>query len=364
MQQTELRYWLALLHIPHIGPSKFFSLLKKFPQLQELFSLSAQQLDHLGLPQKIVAAIKKPCWDAVDMDLAWAQKEHCFILPWTDPAYPALLREIASAPPLLYGQGSKEILQSFQLAMVGSRNPTVSGTELAKRFASDLSHMGFTITSGLALGIDAASHQGALSATGQTIAVLGSGLEQIYPSRHKSLAAAISTQGVLISEHPPATPPKAENFPRRNRIISGLTRGVLVIEAALQSGSLITARTAVEQGREVFAIPGSIHNPLAKGCHALIRQGAKLVETTADILDEFSAFINSDAGKDAPPQTYDSEINESHLQLLACLGYEPTSIDTLIERSGLSSHLLAASLLALELDGVIDAVPGGFMRRG
>ncbi|CAN5331067.1 DNA-processing protein DprA [soil metagenome] len=298
---------------------------------------------------------------------------------------------------MLFGQGNKEILQSFQLAIVGSRNPTVTGTELAKRFASDLSLMGFTITSGLALGIDAASHQGALAVKGQTVAVLGSGLEQIYPSRHKSLATAISMQGVLISEHPPETPPKAENFPRRNRIISGLARGVLIVEAALHSGSLITARTAVEQGREVFAIPGSIHNPLSKGCHVLIRQGAKLVETTTDILEEFSTWLrnvseitpptqisshvpickvaqnvagvisctslNSDIGKEIKPQTSQDKINDLNQQLLTQLGYEPTSIDTLIERSGLSSNELASSLLALELEGYIDAVPGGFMRR-
>jgi DNA processing protein len=244
--------------------------------------------------------------------------------------------------------------------MVGSRNPTQPGQRTARAFAGFLSAAGLTITSGLALGIDAASHEGALAADGLTIAVLGTGIDNIYPRQHRALAARIAARGALVSEYPPGCPPLKANFPRRNRIISALCLGTLVVEAARHSGSLITARLAAEQGREVFAVPGSIHNPLARGCHALIRNGAKLVESADDILSElkFSArkqcLIGGMRGRGAA-----SSLDKDHKILLDALGFEPASLDTLVERTGLPSQSVASMLLFLELEDVVGLHSGG-----
>jgi DNA processing protein len=252
--------------------------------------------------------------------------------------------------------------------MVGSRNPTASGQQTATEFARHLSASGLIITSGLALGIDAASHQGALDAAGATIAVMGTGLDRVYPARHRDLARQIAGEGALISEFPVGTPPLAENFPRRNRIISGLSLGTLVVEAALRSGSLISARNAGEQGREVFAIPGSIHNPLARGCHHLIRQGAKLVETAQDVIDELGALAVAclEQHNPGPPDEHPDQAREldgDYLQLLDNIEFESTSIDQLVTSSGLTPAEVSSMLLQLEMSGYIASSPGGIYNR-
>ncbi len=274
-----------------------------------------------------------------------------------DDHYPSLLKEISAPPPLLYVNGNPDLLNHPQIAIVGSRNPSDVGKQIAADFAATLASQGFAITSGLALGIDAASHQGALKADGFTIAVAGTGPDRVYPARHQQLARDITQQGALVSEFPPGTSAKASHFPQRNRIISGLSMGLLVVEAAKKSGSLITARCAIDQGREVFAIPGSIHNPLARGCNALIRDGAKLVETTEDILEELKQF----ASKSAPetPKTPTLTIDTEHQSLLNSVQYSPTSIDSLVQTTGNSVETISSMLLVLELQGFISAVAGG-----
>ncbi|MDX1655862.1 MAG: DNA-processing protein DprA, partial [Candidatus Competibacteraceae bacterium] len=271
--------------------------------------------------------------------------------------------------------GDIQLLNWPQLAVVGSRNPTPAGRETAREFAAHLARGGLAITSGLARGVDAAAHRGALEAEGATVAVLGTGPDRVYPARNRDLAHAIAaTGGALVSELPPGTAVAAEHFPRRNRLISGLSLGVLVVEAALKSGSLITARLAAEQGREVFAIPGSIHNPLARGCHNLIRQGAKLVETAADILEELGAQAGlnppvenpqadpAQGGSALQPQR-DGALDEDYRYLLQCLGDGPVSVDALVERSTLTAEAVSSMLLILELQGFVAAAPGGLYAR-
>ena len=274
-----------------------------------------------------------------------------------DPCYPLALKEIADPPPILFVTGNIHLLSTPQIAIVGSRNPTQDGKKIAHDFARSLSHAGFTITSGLAIGIDAASHQGALAENGYTIAVAGTGLDLIYPACHTQLAAEIVIHGAMVSEFPPGTAPKANHFPRRNRIISGLCQGLLVVEAAKQSGSLISARMALEQNREVFAIPGSIHNPLARGCNALIREGAKLVETTQDILDELTVYNQLDRKKPNPAEQ--SKLDLEQQKLLNLILYSPTSVDNLVAQTGESVEAIASMLLLLELQGYITSASGG-----
>jgi DNA processing protein len=281
-----------------------------------------------------------------------------------------LLRQIPYPPPLLFVHGDPDCLRAPQLAIVGTRNPTPPGRETAHRFAAHLAGAGLAITSGLALGIDAAAHQGALSGDGRTIAVMGTSLERVYPAKNRDLAHAIAERGALVSELPIGTPAAAENFPRRNRLISGLALGVLVVEAAARSGSLITARAALDQGREVFAIPGSIHNPLAKGCHALIRQGmAKLVETADDILEELGSLAAAGAEKSTLSTVAPSAgaapdwLDDDYRQLLAAIGDGPAGVDLLVERCGLTAEVVSSMLLILELEGYVAAVPGGLYCR-
>jgi len=306
----------------------------------------------------------------------WLQQEGHDLIPFDDERYPALLTEIPIAPAALFTAGNADALWQPQLAVIGSRNPTAGGIENARDFAGTLARQGFTITSGLALGIDGAAHRAALDAGALTVAVLGSGLDCIYPARNRALAADICQQGVLVSEFPPGTSARREHFPSRNRIISGLSLGVLVIEAALNSGSLITARLAAEQGREVFALPGSIHNPMAKGCHRLIRDGAKLVETDAEILQELAPL----AGQLARSLQQQLQLNPAeklvksttqpnlgddpeYARLWSCLGHDPLPVDTLIASSGLTAKAVSAMLLMLELRGRVEAHPGGAFSR-
>ena len=275
-----------------------------------------------------------------------------------------LLRQSPDPPALLYVRGDATILGEPQLAMVGSRNPTAGGLATAREFASCFANAGLTITSGLALGIDAACHEGALAARGPTVAVLGCGLDQVYPREHQALAERIAAQGALVSEFPPGQKPLPACFPQRNRIIAALSHGTLVVEAAQRSGSLITARLAGEAGREVFAIPSSIHNPLARGCHQLIRQGAKLVERPEDVLAELRISLSAQllaAELGAPPvgAVGASLLDKEYKILLDALAFEPASVDSLIERTGMNSESIASMLLILELDGRVAPHPGG-----
>jgi len=276
-----------------------------------------------------------------------------------DAAYPALLLETADPPLLLYAQGRLELLGAPALAVVGSRNPSAQGIDNARAFAEHLSRARVTIVSGMALGIDAAAHEGGLAGAGSTMAVVGTGLDRIYPARNRGLAHRIAKQGLLLSEFELGMPPLAENFPQRNRLIAGLSRGTLVVEAALPSGSLITARQALEAGRDVFAIPGSIHSPQSRGCHALIKQGAKLVDSADDILGELNW---TPAAAAAPATDATRSVDDA---LLAALGHDPVTLDALLARTGESAAALNARLLELELDGRVARLPGGlYQRRG
>lgn len=341
-------------------------MLEKFQSVQHLFENADSKEIRDLLPDSIYRQLKKPDWNQVDNTLKWADTTNQHILVKTDSAYPALLREIPDAPPVLYVKGNITALSSCQIAVVGSRNPSPTGRETAHQFSRQLGLSGFTITSGLAVGIDAASHRGTLDASMATLAVTATGLDQVYPRRHQQLAMEIAENGALVSEFPPGTGPARENFPRRNRIISGLSIGTLVVEAAQRSGSLITARHATEQGREVFAIPGSIHNPLARGCHKLIRQGAKLVETIEDIFEELGPLAHamvftSSETTDRPAAA--PELDGDAVQVLACIGYEATSFDTIVQRSRLTAASLSSILLVLELHKLIRPTHGGsFMR--
>ena len=301
---------------------------------------------------------------AFETELAWLSETGHHLVTWADTDYPPLLREIPDPPVVLYVIGDRQSLSRPQFAIVGSRNPTPMGRENAQAFAKTLAGAGLTITSGLALGIDGAAHRGALEAGGMTIAVAGTGLDRVYPARHRDLAHEVVQHGALVSEFPLGTPPKPENFPVRNRIISGLSLGTLVVEAALQSGSLITARLATEQGREVFAIPGSIHSPQARGCHALIRQGAKLVETAQDILEELGPLAQLVCeSRPEEKETTPREISLPMAKLLEYIGYDPVSVDTLIDRSGLTADAVSSMLLQMELQGLVMPSPGGKVQR-
>lgn len=367
--KNDVASWLSLLHTPKLGPVTALKILEYFSSPAELLATPRQELLDHGISAELTNHLLKPNQSAIEQSLQWAQADGNHIITWQDAVYPKLLKEISSAPLVLFVRGNPEVLSTTQLAMVGSRNPTPTGVDIAYQFAHHLVGQGFTITSGLALGVDAACHQGALAGKGQTIAVMGTGADQVYPLRHKALAKQILDQGgVLVTEFPPGTLPKAEHFPRRNRIISGLSLGTLVIEAAVQSGSLITAKYALEQGREVFAVPGSIHNPLARGCHALLKQGAKLVETANDVFEELKGFgVDLGRPKTLAPavraQCKLPELDSRDAKLVECLGFEMTTIDTLIERSSLGADVVSARLMMLELQGYVTAVPGGYVRK-
>jgi DNA processing protein len=319
------------------------------------------------LPEPARAFLQAPDEAALDDDLAWISRSGARILLCTDPDYPPLLREISGAPPALYLLGSAPALATAQLAIVGSRSPTPAGRDTAHAFAAWFARAGLTVTSGLALGIDAASHEGALAGAGLTVAVCGTGLDRPYPAAHAGLAARIREHGALVSEFPPRTAPRPSNFPRRNRIISGLSLGVLVVEAARASGSLITARFALEQGREVFAIPGSIHSPLARGCHKLIREGAKLVEEAADVISELRVPppqeirppLQEPATAPGKTPAAGPALDKEYEMLLDALGFEAATIDVLVARTHLAFEAVASMLLILELQGRVAPLPGG-----
>ncbi|HQR24014.1 MAG TPA: DNA-processing protein DprA [Steroidobacteraceae bacterium] len=360
--------WLTLarapgLHAGHLRDPEGASI----PPLA-LLREPARSLGSLGLGAAMVEAIRNPSTAGLEADERWLAGSGRTLVTWGSPEYPALLATIPDAPLVLFVAGAAASLHLPQLAVVGSRNPTAIGRDTAEDFARHLAAAGFAITSGLALGIDAAAHRGALAGRGLTIAVLGCGLDRVYPRENAALAEQILAHGALVTDFPAGTPPLKQHFPRRNRIISGLAVGTLVVEAALQSGSLITARLAAEQGREVFAIPGSIHSPLSRGCHRLIRQGAKLVETADDIYAELGALVAGLGSLPAaeatePQQDSGLSLDKDYEILLDALGFEPAGVDTLVARTGLEAGAVASMLLILELEGRIAPQPGGLYCR-
>ena len=361
---SELKDWLTLCHVRHLGPITFHKLLNEFGTPSAILGSGHSRLQSIGLSKQIIDGIISPDTQSISQDLEWLQNSSHHVITIQDKHYPKLLRQITDPPPVLYAIGEKEfvpqLLSEPQLAIVGSRNATINGKQIATDFAQKIAESGLVITSGLASGIDGAAHKGALiPQSGATIAVTACGLDRVYPANHKLLAEQIAKQGVLISEFPIGTTPKPGHFPRRNRIISGLSLGVLVVEASSKSGSLITARIAGEQGREVFAIPGSIHSPLSKGCHALIRNGAKLIETVAEILEEVKNHIDlSDSVHQVSlsanePDLGQNSIDPDYEKVLNSMGYDPISIDNVIEQSGLGAEVVSSILLILELNGEI-----------
>jgi len=350
--------WAALAY-KALPLDTLVTLLRAFGEPSAILDASRSDLAAV-VPAAAVSRLMEPLPEASMAAIrAWLTEPGNDLVAWDDPDYPRALLELGHAPPVLYFVGRRELLNRPALAIVGSRNATPQGLDNARAFARALADAGLTIISGLALGIDAAAHEGALDGHGSTLAVVGTGLDRVYPARHRELAHKLAVHGGLLSEFSPGTPARASHFPRRNRLISGLARGVLVVEAALSSGSLITARYAGEQGREVFAIPGSVHSPLARGCHKLIREGAKLVETAQDVLAELGLANRTAAVVHATAIDADGP----HAALLGALAADSADLDQLVARTGLSTQALCANLMALELDGKVAALPGGRWQR-
>jgi len=359
-QDPALASWLQLTLTPGLGAATIRKLLSQFGLPENVLAARRADLAKYAAADALQALDSEAVAQAVDRALGWLAQPGRAIVTLADAAYPRLLLEIADPPPLLYCHGRTDLLNRPALAVVGSRNASAQGASNAEQFARSFSAAGLTIVSGLAQGIDAAAHRGGLAAESSTIAVLGTGVDNPYPLANSALAAQIAARGLLVSEFALGSKALAHNFPRRNRLISGLAQGCLVIEAALASGSLITARSAAEQGREVFAVPGSIHSPLSKGCHALIKSGAKLAESADDVLSELAAFRrtgfastrsqpDADPGPEGP--------------LLRCMGFDPVDVDSLCARAGLPAEQVSAELLRLELAGRIAALPGGRYQR-
>lgn len=391
MDRDELGAWLRLTLSPGVGNGAARRLLARFGLPQDIFRQPESALQHCVTLAQAKALCTVPSgWDAL-LETTWHWLEGAdpqgparAVITLGDARYPQSLLDTEDPPLLMYLMGAARLLAQNPfptgrcLAVVGSRNPTAQGADNARLFSRALRGAGFTIVSGLALGVDAAAHEGALDvssdpfaeATPATIAVVGTGLDRVYPRKNLDLAHRIAAHGVLVSEYPLGTPPLAANFPKRNRIISGLSQGTLVVEAALASGSLITARMAAEQGREVFAIPGSIHAPQSRGCHALIRQGAKLVESAQDVLEELR--MPPAAGKQSASSgaalldeegSRDIDTRETESPLLQALGFDPMGVDALVARTGMDAASLQVELLELELDGQVARLPGGLYQR-
>ncbi|MEO1575756.1 MAG: DNA-processing protein DprA [Pseudomonadota bacterium] len=360
--------WLALLYARGVSPSALDGLRAELGTVEDVVNASTDVLSAHGIGDGAIARMHAPDPEQLKRDLTWLERDGRGLLTCDDPRYPSLLRALPDAPPALYFVGTPDILTLPQLAIVGSRNPTTSGRDTAAAFAHHLAGVGLCIVSGLATGIDAAAHRGALAADGHTVAVCGTGLDSVYPSANRALAIEIAERGLLLSELPVGTSARAHHFPLRNRLISGLSVGTLVVEAARKSGSLITAQRAVEQGRDVFAVPGSIHNPLARGCHQLLREGAKLVESSEDILVELGALVQAHVAAESPPDT-NTDIDDSdhgapeddpeYQNLLNALDHDPVTVDTLIERTALTADAVSSMLLILELQGRVTPVSGG-----
>lgn len=376
--------WLLLANLPGHGRKRRLALMEQLTDPQQLLTANPATLKSLNLAPAAIETIL--AWQRQDRNhpelarlqghLDTCRRLDIDLMTWADTDYPEPLRHIHDAPLVLYLKGDRALLGREQIGVVGSRNASRAGLDHARRFAAALSERGYLITSGLALGVDGAAHAGALDAGFPTIAVIGTGVDVVYPKSHKGLAQRITEQGVVVSDLPPGSPPKAAHFPQRNRIISGLSRGILVVEASLRSGSLITARLALEQGREVFAIPGSVHNPQARGCHQLIRQGASLVESVADIEEELGAWwsvpasgSNKSAAMDMGPAPETSAelapppgLEQREIAVWQALGYDPQSTDELCNTTDLAADQLMQALLLLEMQGLVASAPGGYVR--
>lgn len=374
MNKTNIHYWLALKLVPRLAIHKKLALVDKYG-IAALFSSSTLSLltSSNNLTVKQLTAFYQPNWLLIDEIISQSAQCNSEVITYDDRFYPSMLKQIYDPPLVIFVQGNKQLLNENQLAIVGSRSASAGGRETAFDLAQQLVDIGLVITSGLALGIDAVAHKGALTFNASTIAVVATGLDKVYPARHKALAQQIiSNQGAIISEFLPGTLPKAGHFPKRNRIISGLSIGVLVVEATLNSGSLITARCALEQNRDVFSIPNAINNPQAKGCHWLIKQGAKLVEEVADIVEELT-FINQSSLHLSKQNKSQDIVNKEIAQknenkslcvdeLLASVGFEITPVDKVVSRSKLPIEEVLTRLTMLELSGLVAAVPGGYLR--
>ena len=359
------------LSLAWIRTDEYRMLVDRFGSADAACRQSSASLEGAGLRADKARLLANPDPAELEAGIAWAQGRGQTLLMIDDDAYPPLLALIRDPPLSLFVRGSVDALSLPALAVVGSRNPTQGGIANARSFAGHLAGLGYTIVSGLAEGIDAAAHESALDVGGVTIAVMGNGIDRVYPARNRALAHRIAAAGAVVTEYPPGTPPRRQHFPERNRIITGLCHGTLVVEAARQSGSLISARLAAEQGREVFAIPGSIHNALARGCHRLIREGAKLVETADDILSELAPIVahsldasasDTDNFEDSTGADADTG-NAAHQELLSAMGHDPVSVDELLHRSGLTIAELSSMLLILELEGRVEKQAGGLYAR-
>ncbi|SBT08179.1 Protein smf [Candidatus Accumulibacter aalborgensis] len=349
--------WLRLTLIPGIGGETQRKLLHIFGHPEEVFRTGRSALADVVGDKATKLLLDTDNRAAIERAVVWSQGADQHLLCLADPSYPQALLQIPDPPTLLYVRGRLELLNEPALAIVGSRNPTPQGVQNAERFATALAEAGLSVVSGLALGIDAAAHRGALSVAGNTVAFIGTGIDRIYPAANRQLALDIAARGAMVSEFSLGTPPAAANFPRRNRLLSGFSRGALVVEATVDSGSLITARLAAEQGREVFAVPGSIHSPQSRGCHKLIKQGAKLVETVQDILDEIG-------WASVPPKAAAASDSSSKAgDLLPSVGFDPCSLDDIARRSNLTADAVSVMLLHLELDGQVASLPGGRYQR-
>jgi len=371
----QAREWLTLVLVEGLGPKRIAGLEERFSSPIDWHGASDRDLRKAGLSDKHIGQLRRPDEERLERCLEWLAGERRWLVTRDDPLYPPLLKRIPDSPAALFVAGDPYALVAPQIAIVGSRNATSGGLNHARSFADTLSRAGFTITSGLAEGVDGMAHAGCLDADGVTVAVAGTGLDRVYPARHRELARRIAGTGALVSQFPPGIGPLPGNFPARNRIISGMSLGVLVVEAGLRSGSLITARLANEQGREVFAIPGSVHNPLSHGCHRLIRDGARLVETADEVLEELAPLARELADEiehllapdpSASPIGLEESIESPHMEddpeyerLLEAVGFDPTPVDEIIQRSQLTPSAVSSMLLMLELSGKVSAHAGG-----
>ncbi len=371
-EERELEAWSILLRAPGLGPRGLRGLIETFADAPSAVAAPERRLAEAGVPAEARAFIRSPDRAGIETDLAWLAEPGHHLVRCDSEDFPSLLAQCPHPPAALYVAGDVDLLWHPQIAVIGSRNPTAAGRDHARAFAGALARSGLLITSGMADGVDAEAHRAALAAGKPTIAVVGSGLDIVYPRKHRALAAEIAASGAVVSEFPLGVEPRPDHFPRRNRIIAGMSLGTLVIEASLRSGSLITARLASEAGREVFALPGSIHNPLARGCHRLIRDGAKLVETAEEIVEELGplaanlgnllrARLEIDA---AHPQiaagtSAEGDDDPDYRRLMDALGHDPATVDELVERSGLTVAAVSSMLLVLELQGRVASGEGG-----
>lgn len=373
MSITEsLKSWLIAIRAPGLGGKALIDAAGQAGGIDQLRSASSSAMRGFGLGEACISALRAPDEARLEADLLWLEQDGHGLLSWDCEDYPPLLRRIPSPPAALFVDGDPQVLWQPQVAVIGSRNPTVSGLEHAREFSAEFCRLGITVTSGLASGIDSAAHDAALVAGGQTVAVTGTGLDIVYPASSQSLAERIRQQGVLVSELPPGFPPRRGQFPARNRIISGLSMGVLVVEAGLNSGTLITARQAAEQGRDVFALPGSLHNPMVKGCHRLIREGARLAETVNDVLSELAPIAGELAhelrdrltnldNRHFPESAVDPGLfeDEGYDLLWSALANDPRSADELVKITGLPVQSVSSMLLMMEMHGKIAAHSSG-----